>query len=309
MMGDKFTRVVEECLHRLDRGENLPEILVDYPHYAERLKPLLLVAMASRAIDLPAPDQGARRRGRNQMLAEMDQMASGDYFHGHLGFTRLQGWYYELVNQSRSRGLILRPVPSYRLAVVALVMVFSIGLFTISASASGPSVSMLKALAADIRQVLGVSVPEQPLQGKAFEQIYFFNDGDLHLGNNRGAKVAFLLDLEEDQTASGNQTTSQNQQRGGDSGQGWEGNQAEVDPEIQPPDNPGNGMIPPGLVDNPGRDIAPGQQDGQGTEIAPGQQDGQGRETAPGQQDKEKKDKSNNKDKDKDVGGGPGGLE
>jgi len=126
MMGKRFARIVEECLHRLDRGENLPDVLADYPAEAEHLKPLLLVAMASRSMALPVPSQIAQHLGRCQMQAEMDQMGSASDLTGDPFHYRAKRWTTRLVNTLRARGLI-RPTPSYRLAMIALLVIFGSG--------------------------------------------------------------------------------------------------------------------------------------------------------------------------------------
>ena len=98
MLGKRFARIVEECLHRLDRGENLPDVLADFPAEAEQLKPLLLVAMASRSMAFPVPSQTARRFGKSQMLLEMEQVASpGTGTDRTLGNT-IRGWGTRLMN-------------------------------------------------------------------------------------------------------------------------------------------------------------------------------------------------------------------
>ncbi|MFL7813930.1 MAG: hypothetical protein AB8I40_09680, partial [Anaerolineales bacterium] len=61
MISRDFAAAIEECLQRLDRGENLPDVMANFPHMAEKLEPLLLIAMASRAFPVPVPGQTAQR--------------------------------------------------------------------------------------------------------------------------------------------------------------------------------------------------------------------------------------------------------
>ena len=196
MMGKQFARIVEECLHRLDRGEYLPDVLADYPEDAEHLKPLLLVAMASRSMALPVPSQMAQHMGRNQMMAEMDQVGSASASIGDPSHYRAKWWTARLVNALRARGLI-RPAPSYRLAMIALLVIFGSGLFFLSASASPGDV--LTAFAADIRQVLTI-FNKHPSENPPdyFRLINMNGDGNPLFPGNQAAKLALLLDILEE---------------------------------------------------------------------------------------------------------------
>lgn len=195
MMGKRFARIVEECLHRLDRGENLPDVLVDYPAEAEQLKPLLLVAMASRSMAVPIPNPAARIQGRAQMLSEMDQAGLPGNLARRGIQAQVQSWFDKLVNASRSRGL-LRPTttPSYRMALIALVVIFGSGWFVVSASASPGE--FFKAFTEDIQQMLalferdpGDTLPDY------LKLINIYDGGSSPLSINRAAKVVFLQDI------------------------------------------------------------------------------------------------------------------
>jgi hypothetical protein len=327
MLGQSFARIVDECLYRLDRGENLPDVLADFPAYQERLKPLLLVAMASRAVNVPLPNETSKRSGRNHMLAEMDQMASRDYLHKYVGYSRLQSWYSQLINTLRAKTLI-KPVPSYRLAAAALVVAFGVGLFAVSASASPLPGGILEAFSNDFRQALGIFDFDQDGQEKYRPPALIFSGDDLYLGGRGAAKVAFLLDLLEDQDKSSqgyaNQNQNQNQNQGSTGGSqaqtdngnefAWEFGGEEIPPQQEnapgepDPDQQENSAAAyaPGQQDGPATTYAPGQQDGPATTYAPGQQDGPATDYAPGLVKKldvneEEKDKDKDeKDKDKD---------
>lgn len=193
MMGKRFAAIVEECLHRLDRGEYLPDVLADYPVEAERLKPLLLVAMASRAMAVPLPDPAAHLKGRAQMLSELDQMASGPGATNDSMLDRGQKWIAKLVTAFRARSLI-RPAPSYRLAMIALVVIFGAGWFVISASAS-PGV-LFKAISDDFQQVLAFLYREPSEAPPDYFQLISINDDvNSPLISNRVSKAVFLRDL------------------------------------------------------------------------------------------------------------------
>lgn len=336
MLGQNFTSIVEVCLTRLDRGENLPDVLADYPAYQDRLKPLLLVAMASRAIDVPLPNDSTRRMGRNQMLAEMDQMGSKGYLHRYVGFTRVQSWIRDLVNTLRAKALV-NTVPSYRLAVVALTIAFGIGLFAVSASASNLPGGLLGSFSSDFRQALGVFDIDQTGPERERLPALIFSGDDLQLGGSRAAKVAFLLDLltteEEFGFSLGNQVAAR--ETGPAVGDGGEDSSdlqddpvastvPDQDGDKLPPDSQDDPVVstvtdqdgdevivlPDGIVDNPGLTIAPGLDDGldddQDVVLPPGIVDNPGLVIAPGLQDEDtadqdadedEKDKKDKKDK------------
>ena len=127
--------IVEDCLQRLDRGESLPDLLADFPGQADQLKPVLLVAMASRAFPVPIPSQTAQRLGRNQMLAEMNRLEIKKAFRKKPAVPPASRWIGALVRATRAGGFT-RLSYSYRLAMVSLVLILSGGFFTLNASAS-----------------------------------------------------------------------------------------------------------------------------------------------------------------------------
>jgi hypothetical protein len=148
MMPGKFDRLMEDCFSRMDRGESLPEILAVYPDQAEKIKPLLLVAMLSRALLQPVPGYTALRLGKNQLLAEMASMQAEDSF-----------LHPKPQKPPRSKTIdrwiqsLGRLQPAYRLAMVSLVVILGGGFFTISASASGLANQVLQTLFYGFQQV------------------------------------------------------------------------------------------------------------------------------------------------------------
>jgi hypothetical protein len=196
MMGRRFSRIVEECLHRLDRGENLPDVLADFPAEAEQLKPLLLVAMASRSMTIPIPSQAAQRLGRNHMLSAMDSINPPAVTRKTPLYRRARQWSTRLVNNLRAQFLI-RPAPSYRLAIIALVVIFGSGIFALSASAS--PADLLTAFAADFQGVMGLfdggASDDSP---NYFNLFTIFSENYSLFAGKQAAKVAFQLDFSED---------------------------------------------------------------------------------------------------------------
>jgi ribonuclease E len=177
MMGRRFSRIVEECLHRLDRGEDLLDVLADYPGEAEQLKPLLLVAMASRSITMPIPSQTAHRLGRNQMLSAMDSVSSSPVSKQAPFYQRARDWSTRTVNNLRAQFLV-RPAPSYRLAIIALIVVFGSGFFAFTASASPGD--FLNVFSADFQGVMALfdrDSSEEPLDFFSLFSIFSENYG------------------------------------------------------------------------------------------------------------------------------------
>lgn len=199
MLGRRFSRIVEECLHRLDRGEDLPDVLADYPVESEQLKPLLLIAMASRTMAFPVPSQTAQRLGKIEMLIEMDQPISHSLRSGSDFGLRIKNWATHLLNTYRARNLI-QPVPSYRLALISLVVIFGSGLFFLSASASPGD--LFTAFSVDLQNVM--TILNQGLERLPFTETSMANrtikisGGEALPKETSGTeKVAILLDAEE----------------------------------------------------------------------------------------------------------------
>lgn len=152
MSGRSFSIILEDCLHQLDRGESLPDLLAEFPELADQLKPLLLIAMASRAFPVPLPSETALRLGRNQMLAEMNRLEIKKAYRKNPAVPLASRWIGGLVSAVRARR-IPHLAYSYRLAMVSLVLVLSGGYFTISASASSQPGDLLYPLKLSMQRV------------------------------------------------------------------------------------------------------------------------------------------------------------
>ena len=159
----KFPLYVEECLVRLDRGENLPEVLEDYPEISDQLKPILLVAMLSRSLPVPVPGQTAQRLGKIPMLEEMEIRTR----QGKIRSTpripipsRIAG---NLISILRRSGYT-RLAPSYRLAMIITVLFMSGGFLTLSASASSQPGDILYLLRMNLARVRGSLQLPQPTE-------------------------------------------------------------------------------------------------------------------------------------------------
>ena len=171
MNGRRFSKTLEECLLRLDRGESLPDVLADFPELVEDLKPLLLVAMACRAFPVPVPNQTAIRLGRNQMLAEMNRLEIKKAFRRKPTIPLASRWVSSLVSAAREWGFN-RLAYSYRLATVALVLFLAGGFLTINASAASQPGDLLYNFKLRMQRVgLIVPVENQVPSGEEVEPV------------------------------------------------------------------------------------------------------------------------------------------
>ncbi len=199
MLGQRFAELVDGCLQRLDQGEDLLEILADYPHYQEHLKPLLLVAMASRALPVPVPNRAAKRMGKNNLLAEMAQMEGQEAFRKSPRIPSLARYFGNLVSSLRSTGLT-RPAPNIRLAMIALIMVFGAGFYTLNASAGGYSGEFINYLTSSYQYVLEVlSFDVNESYDLPMGQFQFFSGSRLGFDNQIAQKASLLLDIEDEE--------------------------------------------------------------------------------------------------------------
>ena len=141
MITRRFDRILDDCLLRMDRGESLIDILAVYPANEDTLKPLLLVAMLSRALPQPVPGYTALRVGKNQMLAEMASMQAEDSF---IKPKPTRPPRERIVD--RWIGSLKRLQPAYRFAMLSMVVILAGGFFTLSASASGMADNIMHTL-------------------------------------------------------------------------------------------------------------------------------------------------------------------
>ncbi len=169
MMPRKFDRIVEDCLSRMDRGQSLQEILSVYPALAESIKPLLLVAMLSRALPQPVPGYTALRQGKNEMLAEMATMQAEGRF---LEPKPIQPPRERVLDRwARS---LKRLQPVYRFATLSVVLILAGGFFTLSASASGLAEDVFNTLFFSFEQI-GDLLMVRPVPAKSLADNTIFS--------------------------------------------------------------------------------------------------------------------------------------
>ncbi len=72
-MADDFDRILDECIDRINRGDNLADCLSDYPAYAERLKPLLQSVHGVQEAYALTPSTDGKRMARQKFYAALDK--------------------------------------------------------------------------------------------------------------------------------------------------------------------------------------------------------------------------------------------
>jgi hypothetical protein len=73
MMPEDFDRILDECIDRINRGDNLADCLSDYPAYAERLKPLLQSMLGVHKTYAFTPSTDGKRMARQKFHAALDK--------------------------------------------------------------------------------------------------------------------------------------------------------------------------------------------------------------------------------------------
>ena len=68
-----FDRILDECIDRINRGDNLEACLSDYPDYSEKLKPLLESMHNVQKIYTFTPSADTKRAARQKFHAAMDK--------------------------------------------------------------------------------------------------------------------------------------------------------------------------------------------------------------------------------------------
>jgi len=82
-MTEDFDRILDECIDRINRGDNLEDCLSDYRAYSERLKPLLESMSNVRKTYTFTPSTNNKREARQKLHAAMGkqrQMTSAPSF-------------------------------------------------------------------------------------------------------------------------------------------------------------------------------------------------------------------------------------
>jgi cell division septation protein DedD len=113
MIGDReFREVLDECLARLSRGDDVRSCMETYPQHAKKLESYLRAASTLRGMEVPQPSGGAQQAARQRLLATAAAGASS----------------------GPPLGLAWLPAPLVRMGTVALALVMFL-IATVGASA------------------------------------------------------------------------------------------------------------------------------------------------------------------------------
>ena len=73
-MVNEFDRIVDECIDRINHGENLGACLADYPEYAQQLRPLLQAILETKEAYRFEPSASAKRTSRQRFNAALEEL-------------------------------------------------------------------------------------------------------------------------------------------------------------------------------------------------------------------------------------------
>jgi len=73
-MANEFEKILDECIDRINRGEDLGICLADYPEYAQQLRPLLQAMLETKEAYRFEPSAGAKRTSRQHFNAALQKL-------------------------------------------------------------------------------------------------------------------------------------------------------------------------------------------------------------------------------------------
>ncbi|MFC1998968.1 DUF4382 domain-containing protein [Chloroflexota bacterium] len=72
-MSDKFDKILNDCIDRINGGQTVEDCLADYPDHAENLQPMLESMQITKGGFVSIPIATARQRARQRMMAALRQ--------------------------------------------------------------------------------------------------------------------------------------------------------------------------------------------------------------------------------------------
>lgn len=90
-MKDDFNEILDRCIDRINRGEEIDSCLADYPNYAEQLGPLLQAMVTAREAYSFMPSPSTKRAARERFNAAIEDLERRREEKQPL-FDWLQGW-------------------------------------------------------------------------------------------------------------------------------------------------------------------------------------------------------------------------
>jgi hypothetical protein len=73
MMTEDFDRILDDCIDRINRGDNLADCLSDYPAYSDKLKPMLQAMHDVQKTYTFTPSADTKRAARQKLHAAMSK--------------------------------------------------------------------------------------------------------------------------------------------------------------------------------------------------------------------------------------------
>ncbi len=71
-MSENFDRILDECVERINQGEDVDTILTDYPDYSEQLRPLLNTVLSSKEVYSFTPSPDNKRAAKERLNLALD---------------------------------------------------------------------------------------------------------------------------------------------------------------------------------------------------------------------------------------------
>ncbi len=74
-MTNEFDKILDECIDRINRGEDLGACLADYPRYAQQLQPSLRAMLQTKEAYLFEPSASSKKTSRQRLNAALEELA------------------------------------------------------------------------------------------------------------------------------------------------------------------------------------------------------------------------------------------
>ena len=72
-MKSDLSKLLDECIARLDKGEIIEDCLAEYPNAKEQLEPLLQIAASISAVPKVYPSDDFRRASKDHLMTRLRQ--------------------------------------------------------------------------------------------------------------------------------------------------------------------------------------------------------------------------------------------
>ncbi len=194
-MNDELDYILDDCLSRLQAGENIESVLQTYPQHAAELRPLLQTAKVLQTAPRPASRLVSARLGRRKMLAT----ASAKYPARPVSKPAYPRYAERITNLFTGKDMP-NMKRTYRFALITLLIlavVLAVGGGVTVASASsvpGDALYPVKTTVDDVRLFLTIN-PDTHQQLEQQIQQTRYNDITVAMHNGRIADVHFWGEL------------------------------------------------------------------------------------------------------------------